>query len=97
MDEKTVSEAPARWLGPPVISTVARLLCRQLTLQNEYLRLENKVLKSKVQGRVRFTDDERRSLADAALAMGRKLMEAVVNFVKSTTILTWQRRLEKDK
>ena len=41
MDDKTLSEAPARWLGLPVIATVARILCRELTLQNEYLRLEN--------------------------------------------------------
>ncbi len=90
MDEKTVSEVPARWLGLPVIATVARILCRELTLQNEYLRLENKILRSKIRGRVRFTDDERRSLASAALAMGRKLMDAVVNIVKPATILAWQ-------
>jgi len=29
------------WAGLPVIATVARVLCRELTLQNEYLRLEN--------------------------------------------------------
>ena len=31
---------------------------------------------SKIKGWLRFTDDERRSLVDAALAMGRKLMRA---------------------
>jgi len=34
---------------------------------------------------------------DAALAMGRKLMESVVNIVKPATLLVWQRRLEKEK
>ncbi len=97
MDDKTLSEAPARWLGLPVIATVARILCRELPLQDEYLRLENKILKSKIQGRVRFTDDEGRSLAGAAPAMGRKLMEAAVNIVKPATILAWQQRLEKEK
>jgi len=48
------------WVGLPVIATVARLLCRELTLQNEYLRLENRLLKEKVSGRIRFTDEERR-------------------------------------
>lgn len=38
--------------------------------------LENKILKSKIAGRICFTDDERRSLVDAALVMGRKLMES---------------------
>ena len=28
------------WAGLPPIATVARLLCRELTLQNEYLRVE---------------------------------------------------------
>jgi hypothetical protein len=60
------------WAGLPVIATVARLLCRELTLENEYLRLENRVLRSKVPGRIRFTDDERWSLVKAALAMGMR-------------------------
>ena len=45
-----------------MIATVARLLCRELTLQNEYLPLENQVLKEEVSRRVRFTDEERRPL-----------------------------------
>ncbi len=48
------------WVDLPVIATVARLLCRELTLQNEYLLLENRTLKCKVPGRLRFTDEERR-------------------------------------
>jgi len=85
------------WAGLPLVATVARLLCRELTLQNEYLRLENKVLKSKVKGRIRFDDHERRSLVDAALAMGRKLMRQMVTIVKPQTILRWQRRLAREK
>jgi len=87
------------WAGLPVIATVARLLCRELTLGNEYLRLENRILKEKAQatGRLRFTDEERRSLTEAALAMGRSLMKEVVSIVKPETILAWQRRLERQK
>ena len=87
----------ASWASLPVIAAVARLLCRELTLQDEYLRAENKVLKSKIKGKIRFTDEERRSLVDAALAMGRKLMQEVVGIVKPETILAWQRRLEMQK
>jgi len=29
MDDKTVSDVPARWLGLPVIATIARILCRE--------------------------------------------------------------------
>lgn len=85
------------WAGLPIIATVARLLCRELTLQNEYLRAENRILKSRIRGRIRFTDEERRSLVDAALAMGRGLMRRVVGIVKPETILAWQRRLEREK
>jgi len=86
------SERGVDWVHLPVIATVARLLCRELTLQNEYLLLENRTLKSKIPGRLRFTDEERRSLARAALAMGRSLMREVVSIVKPETILAWQRR-----
>jgi hypothetical protein len=85
------------WVGLPVIATVARLLCRDLTLQNEYLRLENRILEEKVSGRIRFTEEERRSLAEAAIAMGRSLMKEVVSIVTPETILAWQRRLEQRK
>jgi putative transposase len=94
--EKAV-ERRLDWVGLPVIATVARLLSRELTLQNEYLRLENRILKEKVTGRIRFTDDERRSLAEAALAVGRSRTKKVVGIVKSETILAWQRRLEPRK
>jgi hypothetical protein len=36
------AERGVDWVHLPVIATVARLLCRELTLQNEYLLLENR-------------------------------------------------------
>ena len=91
------AERGVDWVHLSVIATVARLLCRELTLQNEYLLLENRTLKSKVPGLLRFSDEERRSLSEAALAMGRSLMKEVVSIVKPETILAWQRRLEQKK
>jgi len=85
------------WASLAMIATVARLLCRELTLQNEYLLLENRTLRSKIPGRLRLTDEERRSLTQAALAMGRSLMKEVVSIVQPETILAWQRRLERQK
>ena len=67
--EKAV-ERGLDWGGLPVIATVARLLCRELTLQNEYLRLENLILKEKVSGRIRFTDEERRPLPALRVTSG---------------------------
>ncbi len=60
-----------KWLSVALIATVARLLCRELTLQNEYLKQKNKICRSKINKRINFTDDERRILVDAALAMAR--------------------------
>jgi len=46
----TTNQASAiKWLHVPIIATITRLLCRELTLQNEYLRQENKILKSKIE------------------------------------------------
>lgn len=72
--ENTANEKPDnKWLNVPIIATITRLLCRELTFQNEYLRQENKILKSKINKRFSFTDDERRILVDAALAMGKDI------------------------
>jgi len=94
---QTDATSHSNWAGLPLIATIARLLCRELTLQNEYLRQENKVLRSKIKGRIRFDDEERRSLVTAALAMGHKLLRQVVTIVKPETILKWQRQLERQK
>jgi hypothetical protein len=37
---------------------LARILCKDVVLQNEYLRVENKILKAKIASRIRFSDDE---------------------------------------
>ena len=68
---------------------MARVLCREQTLEAEYLRVQYEVVRSKVPGRIRFTDEERRRLVDAALAMGRKAMRSVATIVKPETILAW--------
>jgi len=85
------------WARLPLIAAVARVLCREQTLEAEYLRVQYEVVRSKVPGRIRFTDQERRRLADAALAMGRKAMRSVVTIVKPETILAWQRQPEQEK
>ena len=56
-EEAPSSPHSINWLGVPVIATVARLLCREVTLQNEYLRVENRILTSRVAGRIRFGDE----------------------------------------
>jgi len=97
MENTTNQTAANKWLNVPVIAMITRLLCRELTLQNEYLLHENKILKSKIKKRIIFTDDERRILVEAAMAMGKELMKKVVNIVQPKTLFVWQRRLENQK
>jgi putative transposase len=85
------------WASLPLVATVSRLLQRDLVHQVEYLQVQCGVIRSRVPGRIRFTDEERRSLVDAALAMGREAMRAVVTIVKPETILDWNRKLEQKK
>ena len=47
---------------------MARLLCRELTIQNEYLRVGNRTLKEEASRRIRFTDEQRRPLMRMASA-----------------------------
>ena len=65
----------------------------ELLKRNEYLAAENEILRSKITGRVRFTDAERIRLATLGHELGRKALEGVAAIVKPETILAWFRRL----
>jgi putative transposase len=97
MDTENNSNIRQKWLSLPIIATITRLLCRELTLQNEYLKAENKILRSRIKSRISFTDDERRTLVEVALSLGKGLMGSLVSIVKPETILAWQRKLEHQK
>lgn len=67
---------------------------RQQQAAIEYLKAENEILKSQLQGRrLRLTDEERRRLAVKGRALGRKLLTECANLVTPETILAWHRRL----
>ena len=62
----------------------------------EYLLEENRVLRNQLDKRIRLTDQERRTLAEKAIALG-KLMADTVTIVKPQTILKWHRTLVAKK
>ena len=65
----------------------------ELLARNEYLVTENRILRSQIKGRIRLTDPERISLAEAAKRLGRKALGEIAQIVQPETILSWHRRL----
>ncbi len=47
-----------------MLSYISGPVDEELLLRNEYLVVENRVLRNQIQGRLRLTDGERRSLAE---------------------------------
>ncbi|MDP6506660.1 MAG: hypothetical protein QF886_23745 [Planctomycetota bacterium] len=55
-----------------VLAMVGGHVDEELLLRNEYLAAENEILKSRIEGRIRFTDPERIRLAKISKRLGRK-------------------------
>jgi len=58
--------------------------------QNEDFVTENRILRSKLNGRPQLKDEERRQLAIIGKQLGRKALVAVATIVKPDTILRWK-------
>lgn len=69
----------------------------ELLKRNEYLAAENEILRSKIEGRIKFTNPERIRLATLGQELGRKALEGVAAIVKPETILSWFRALVAKK
>jgi transposase InsO family protein len=70
---------------------------QELLRRNEYLVTENRILRTKITGRVRLSDGERKALAEIGQKLGKKALEEVANIVKPDTILAWHRTLVAQK
>src|SRR5882724_2488259 len=64
----------------------------------EYLREENRVLREQLNGkRIRFTDEQRRRLAEKAKSLGRRALQDIATLVTPETLLAWHRKLIANK
>jgi hypothetical protein len=82
------STAPLHFL----ILLVAGWLGRSQSEAIEYLRAENRVLRSRLgPRRLRFADAERRLLAEKGKPLGRARLAAVASLATPETILRWYR------
>jgi transposase InsO family protein len=76
------------------VLALAGWLNRRQAAAVEYLREKNRVLRSRLpEGRLRFTDAERKRLAARGAEIGRALIADVATLVSPDTILRWHRKL----
>jgi len=64
----------------------------QLWLES-FLRLENRILRNQVKGRLLLSDGEKTTLAEIAKRLGRKALTEIAVGAKPDTILGWFRKL----
>ncbi len=62
---------------------------QELLLRNEYLAAENRILKAKLKGRVRFSHTERARLGEIGHRLGRRVLGEVATVARPDTILAW--------
>jgi putative transposase len=65
----------------------------ELLIRNEYLALENQILKPKLKKPVNFNDSERIQLAKIGKRIGLKALKEISCIVKPETILKWFQKL----
>jgi hypothetical protein len=64
----------------------------------EYLREENRILRTQLgTRRLRLTDDQRRRLAGKARLVGRKMLAEMVTIVTPETLMRWYQKLIANK
>jgi putative transposase len=76
-----------------VVGKITGTVDQHLLHQNAYLLTENRVLHSRIDEKLRFTDTEQIALANAAKPIGRCLLADIATLVTPDTLLRWHRRL----
>jgi hypothetical protein len=69
-----------------LLGYVAGSVDDELLRRNEYLVIENRILRNQIRGRIRLSDAERLSLAREAKGLGRKALAEVAQIVRPETI-----------
>ena len=83
--------AKNNWLR--LLGYVTGLVNQELLLRNEYLVAENRILKARINGRLRLSDGEKATLAEIAKRLGRKALQDIARVAKPDTLLAWYRKL----
>jgi putative transposase len=80
-----------------LLASITGTVDQELLLRNEYLVTENRILRQQINGRVRLSDSERKTLAEIGKKLAKKALEEVANIVTPDTILAWHRKLVAQK
>lgn len=82
-----------------LVFAIAGIVNREQQQIIEYLTAENRVLKEQLKknGRIRFTDKQRRLLAVKAKALGRATLRKIETIVCPDTLLRWYQQLVAQK
>jgi hypothetical protein len=80
-----------------LLAYVTGAINQELLLKNEYLVAENRILRTKVKGRLVLSQGEKVTLAEIARRLGRKALEELTSAARPETILGWYCKLVAQK
>src|SRR4029450_2154180 len=66
---------------------------QELLARNEYLAIENRILKARLTGRLKLSDAARKTLGEIGHRLGRRVLADVATVARPDTILGWYRKL----
>lgn len=70
-----------------VLAYITRSVNQELLLRNADLVMENPLLRRQIQGRIRLSDGERKTLARIGRQLGKQTLEEIATIVKPDKIL----------
>ena len=70
-----------------ILAYITGSVDQELLLRNEYLAAENRILRAKLNGRLRFSDAERATLGEIGFRLGRRTLSEVATAAQPDTIL----------
>jgi putative transposase len=75
-----------------MVAYITGTVDQELLVCNEYLAMENRILRNQLKGRLRLSDGERKALAVIGQKLSKQALQEVATIVKPGTILSWHRK-----
>src|SRR5450432_3621563 len=76
-----------------ILAYVTGTVDQELLGRNEYLAVENRILKAHLRGRLKLSDAERTTLSEIGHRLGRKVLAEIATVARPDPILAWYRKL----